>query len=511
MLALVLFVLATLAIDGNTQSCAAPYANKSLPFGPNIARYAVTGLPDVTYSIPSSWAGLIGIPGTQDDALYFWLFEAEKQAQRDRLIIWLNGGPGCSSLAGLTGENGPLAFYGNSTVPAPNLYSWTKLANVLYIDQPVGTGFSTGSTQATNNAQVIEEFYAWLTAFYAQFPLLAAMDTYLMGESYAGIYIPYFAQAIMENSRNLPINLRAISLGDPFFGNPAVMIDVPMAQYLNEQNQILDIPDDIISVFDTTSSACGFDYILGNMTYPPHGTIVVPGDPEGNSYDKVKRQASPSSPSSPSSASCSALYSPTTPAEVLDSITGPCLGPCATGTTAFDYLGTILPCFDIYDIASTCATNPNAIPGANYLNQPAVRAAIHAPDKDIVDCNVTVQETLAAEMVTPPAFAIIPSLLEQNITVHIYSGDYDIILPHIGTELVIQNMTWNGLQGLQCPPDRLFYSNGVLAGNWGYERGLSYHHFLRAGHSVPHDQPAAAFAFVRDFVIGTAGYGDAYP
>ena len=103
--------------------------------------------------------------------------------------VWLNGGPGCTSLAGLTGENGPLAFYGNSTAPAPNPYSWTKLSNVLYIDQPVGTGFSTGSTQATSNAQVTEEFYAWLTAFYAQFPRLAAMDTYLMGESFAGVNV----------------------------------------------------------------------------------------------------------------------------------------------------------------------------------------------------------------------------------------------------------------------------------------------------------------------------------
>ncbi|MCJ1403072.1 hypothetical protein MMC11_006295 [Xylographa trunciseda] len=503
-----LFLLATLTGAVNGQSCVAPYSNKSLALGPNITQYAVAGLPGVTYSIPLSWAGLIDIPGTEDDALYFWLFEAEKQAQRNNLIIWLNGGPGCSSLAGLTGENGPLAFYGNSTVPAANPYAWTKLANVLYIDQPVGAGFSTGSTQATSNAQVTEEFYAWITAFYAQFPRLVAMDTYLMGESYAGVYIPYFAQAIMQNSRNLSINLRAISLGDPFFGDPAAMIDVPMAQYLNEQNQILDIPTDIISVFNTTSSACGFDYILGNMTYPPHGTINVPGDPEGNSYDMAKRQATPSDPSS---VSCAALLSPTTPAEVSDSITGPCLGPCATGSTAYDYLSATYPCFDLFDITSTCSTNPNAVPVANYLNQPAVRAAIHAPDKEIVDCNITIQETLAADQVTPPAYAIIPSLLAQNISVHIYSGDYDIVLPHIGTELVIQNMTWNGLQGFQCPPDRPFYTNGVLAGNWGYERGLSYHRFLRAGHSVPHDQPAAAFAFVRDFVLGTAGYGDASP
>ena len=147
----------------------------------------------------------------------------------------------------------------------------------------------------------------------------------------------------MENSRTLSINLRAISLGDPFLGNPAAMVDVPMAQYLNEQNQILTIPDDVMSVFNTTSTACGFDYVLGNLTYPPHGTIIVPGDPEDESYDKAKRQANPSSSSGPSSASCNALYYPTTPAQVSDSIIGPCLGPCATGSTAYDYLPAIYP------------------------------------------------------------------------------------------------------------------------------------------------------------------------
>ena len=81
-----LCVFATLIAFGNAQGCVAPYANQSLPFGPNITRYAVTGLPDVSYSLPNSWAGLIGIPGTQDDALYFWLFAAEQQAQRNKLI-----------------------------------------------------------------------------------------------------------------------------------------------------------------------------------------------------------------------------------------------------------------------------------------------------------------------------------------------------------------------------------------------------------------------------------------
>ena len=104
-------------------------------------------------------------------------------------LVWLNGGPGCSSLEGLTKENGPLSFPGNSSTPHPNLYSWTKLANVLYIDQPVGTGFAGGMDAATSNAQVTQDFFSWLQAFYNTFPGLKTKKTYIIGESYAGIYV----------------------------------------------------------------------------------------------------------------------------------------------------------------------------------------------------------------------------------------------------------------------------------------------------------------------------------
>jgi len=103
--------------------------------------------------------------------------------------VWLNGGPGCSSLEGLTYENGPLSFVGNATAPVANPYSWTKLANILYVDQPIGVGYSTGSNEATDNADVTQDFYNWLKAFYAVFPELKTKDTYIMGESYAGVYV----------------------------------------------------------------------------------------------------------------------------------------------------------------------------------------------------------------------------------------------------------------------------------------------------------------------------------
>ncbi|KAL8867931.1 MAG: hypothetical protein Q9174_005336, partial [Haloplaca sp. 1 TL-2023] len=91
-------------------------------------------------------------------------------------------------MTGLTYENGPLQFKNGSKEPSGNPDSWTKLAHVLYIDQPVGTGFSSGSKPAANITEVTYHFFHWLHAFYDRFPALRGKNTYLMGESYAGIY-----------------------------------------------------------------------------------------------------------------------------------------------------------------------------------------------------------------------------------------------------------------------------------------------------------------------------------
>lgn len=99
-------------------------------------------------------------------------------------------------MTGLTFENGPLQFHARAAVPNANPYSWTKLANVLYVDQPVGTGYSTGDKAPSNIANVTNDFFHWLEAFYDHFPTLRNKDTYIIGESYAGVYVSQFSSVI---------------------------------------------------------------------------------------------------------------------------------------------------------------------------------------------------------------------------------------------------------------------------------------------------------------------------
>jgi carboxypeptidase D len=408
---------------------------------------------------------------------------------------------------------------GNTTTLNSNPYSWTKLGHVLYIDQPVGTGFSTASSPspATTNDRVVSDFFAWIADFYNYFPHLLSKKTHIVGESFAGFYIPYFVSTIFQNHDTLPVNLQSISLGDGTFGNGVAMFEVAIGSYIRSQNESLGIPDDILDAFSESDHACGFDLILAKATvYPPKGPIHMPEPPE-HTGRKPKLQ------DTDVFEDCD--IQPTTREEVVSSIMrSACYGPCASFDTAFDYLTKLSStnsnsCFSLYNIKHDCSFIEPLHLLTRYFSRPDVQAALNvspeatATNTEFVPCNKTIINTLSeiAEIPIPPAYHIIPDLIaNKNVSVHIYQGEYDLLINHLGAELVIQNMTWNGMQGFQEKPHRMFGGtcnqsgrprNCCAAGIYAKERGLTYHLFKGAGHSVISDQPDEMFKYIRDVVL----------
>jgi hypothetical protein len=86
----------------------------------------------------------------------------------------LNGGPGCSSLDGFLEENGPISWQPGTSGPVANPNAWTTVSDVVYIEQPVGTGFTKGTPNITNESQLAQQFYGFIEQFYSVFPELAA-------------------------------------------------------------------------------------------------------------------------------------------------------------------------------------------------------------------------------------------------------------------------------------------------------------------------------------------------
>jgi cathepsin A (carboxypeptidase C) len=120
------------------------------------------------------------------------------------ILLYLNGGPGCSSMQGLLVEMGPFRIldYGKKVVE--NKYAWNRFANVLYLDAPAGVGYSINlhKNYTFTDSQVSSDNHEALKAFFNLFPEFKGNDFYIGGESYAGYYIPMLADRLLNDSIN---------------------------------------------------------------------------------------------------------------------------------------------------------------------------------------------------------------------------------------------------------------------------------------------------------------------
>ena len=132
--------------------------------------------------------------------MWFWFFEARNNPKTAPVAAWLQGGPGCSSMVGLFEENGPCHFPTGSSTPVLNPYSFYNNANMLYIDQPIGVGFSYGENNATSTVAAAPYVWKLLQAFWARFPQYKNRDFGIFSESYGGHYGPVFAEYIEQQN-----------------------------------------------------------------------------------------------------------------------------------------------------------------------------------------------------------------------------------------------------------------------------------------------------------------------
>ncbi|KAK3264814.1 hypothetical protein CYMTET_26469 [Cymbomonas tetramitiformis] len=198
-----------------------------------------TPLPTKTYT------GFVEVDAQSKSTLFYMLVEAQSDPAQKPLIWWFNGGPGASSLAGAFGENGPLLLTEQNTL-LENPYSWTSIANVLFVEFAPGVGYSfcANSTDPlakcpqesgecspcpTSDSQVVDQNIAFLDALLvgsknrpALFPELRGRELFLAGESYAGVYIPTLAQGILHRVQDTSIiNLIGFWVTDPCTDNRA--------------------------------------------------------------------------------------------------------------------------------------------------------------------------------------------------------------------------------------------------------------------------------------------------
>ncbi|OWM72308.1 hypothetical protein CDL15_Pgr018193 [Punica granatum] len=201
----------------------------------------ITSVPGFTGSLPSQhYAGYVTIDGNPagEKNLFYYFVASERDSSKDPVVLWLNGGPGCSSFDGFVYEHGPFNFQpGNSGGSFPilqlNPYSWSKVSNIIYLDSPCGVGLSYSdnpSNYVTGDIQTTSDTHAFLLKWFELYPEFQANPFYISGESYAGVYVPMLASEVIkaiEGNQQPSINFKGYLVGngiadDVFDGNGLV-------------------------------------------------------------------------------------------------------------------------------------------------------------------------------------------------------------------------------------------------------------------------------------------------
>ncbi|ETN42253.1 uncharacterized protein HMPREF1541_04194 [Cyphellophora europaea CBS 101466] len=405
-------------------------------------------------------AGHIEVSQEHNGHLFFWLFHNRHIGDRQRTVIWLNGGPGCSSMDGALMEVGPYRVKGDKL--EYNEGSWDEFTNLLFVDNPVGTGFSYVNTDSYLHElpEMADQFMVFMEKWFDLFPEYANDDLYFAGESYAGQHIPYIAKAIMDHNQKggQQWNLKGLLIGNGWIA--------PAEQY------------------------------LAYLPFAYNKSLIQGGTPEANRVESQQTK-------------CMAELAKPSAMEKVDIY--------ACEQVLQDILKETQKngqCTNMYDVRLTdsypsCGMNwpPDLTDVTPYLRRNDVVNALHVnSDKRTgwTECTGAVSQAFRAAH-SVPAVRLLPDILEGGIPILLFSGAEDFICNHLGTESFLSNLEWSGGTGMELSP-------GVLAPkkNWEFEgkdagiyqeaRNLTYVLFYESSHMVPFDLPRRSRDMLDRFV-----------
>ncbi|OAY43329.1 serine carboxypeptidase-like 45 isoform X2 [Manihot esculenta] len=427
-----------------------------------------TSEPDQIVTLPGQpvvsfkqYSGFITIDEKQKKALFYYFVEAETDPALKPLVLWLNGGPGCSSIgAGAFCEHGP--FKPSGDILLKNDYSWNKEANMLYLESPAGVGFSYTVNESfytsVNDELTARDNLAFLERWFSKFPEYKDKDFFITGESYGGHYVPQLAQLIVQS--NAKINLKGIAIGNP----------------------LLEFNTD----FNSRAEYVWSHGLISDATYEMFTTVC--------NYSQIRRQFETFGALSPDCSRVNSQYSREVSKfiDTYDITLDVCLSTIQLQShilNKMEYVGEIDVCVEDETV--------------KYLNRKDVQEALHAQlvnvDRWTVCSDVVKYNRQNLEIPTVP---ILGKLIRSGIWVLVYSGDQDSVIPLTGTRTLA-----NGLAkdlGLNTTvPYRTWFEGKQVAG-WTQVYGdiLSFATIRGASHEAPFSQPERSLVLFSAFIGG---------
>lgn len=240
------------------------------------------GIPLVDFDVGESYAGLLPIGNDLSRKLYFWFFPSTNPVaqKKKEILIYLTGGPGCSSIGELLQSNGPLLWQPGIAQPIQNKWSWHRLTNVVWVDQPVGTGFSQGAHTAANEHDVANQFLPWWNNFVETFRL-QGYTVYVTGSSYGGMYAPFISSAMLDQNDKHYFNVSGMAVWDGLYSKIPLVEDIPVAAFVEKWKSVLPFNDTFRETIEAMDEECGYSAYLDEfLVFPPSGPqpSILPGE-----------------------------------------------------------------------------------------------------------------------------------------------------------------------------------------------------------------------------------------
>ncbi|KAF4122239.1 hypothetical protein GMORB2_7832 [Geosmithia morbida] len=371
-------------------------------------------------------------------------------------------------------ENGAILWPSGSPYPVLNPWSFHHLTNVVWVDQPVGTGYSQGNVTAQDEGDIARQFLGFWKNFIDTFEM-EGYKVYITGESYAGMYCPYIAHEMIKANDSKYFDVDGMMIYDPSIGS-GILTEMSTKYFHDSWKHAIPLNDTAAAALEEMADKCNYTtYLDEYLTYPPSkaqpdvDTLPAASDEECDAQNFLINAALEINPGFN-------LYQITQ------------LPPVPWDVEGFPYS-------DFY-------TYPNT---SIYFDRPDVKKALHVSENVKWEICSTGSVFVGGDSSLPSALHEIPAVIESTNNVQIHHGVLDFVLTVNATLLTIQNMTWNGAMGLsEMPREPLFvpyHENsfvptsagaGVL-GSWVEQRGLTVGIVTLTGHMIPEWVPGIAF------------------
>lgn len=382
-------------------------------------------------------------------------FEARQNPSTAPLAAWFNGGPGCSSMIGLFQENGPCKFKVGSanTTPVNNTFSFNNYANMIYIDQPIGVGFSYGNNPVTSTVTAAPYVWKLIQAFYSSFPEYKSRDFGIFTESYGGHYGPEFAKYIQDqNKAKAGENINIVALG------------------INN------------GWFDAQIQEPAYVQFSYNNTYKP---LISKSqyDSYMNAYKTKCQPKLQACYKSGSNADCTAADT-------------------ACYSAIEDPLASIGD-YDVYDIRAPSNDPEPPANYAKYLTNAAVVKAIGAKST-YQECPNAPYNKFSSTGDNPRSFlSALGDVVSSGVTTLIWAGDADWICNWFGVYDVANAIKYPGQTAFASKALTPYKVNGKEGGSFKTQDNLSFMRVYGAGHEVMYYQPELSLqAFIQTMKKG---------